>query len=46
MVVVLDCRGGSSMGMTRHMGLLKKFAVTMTQHYPVRLEGRGGRGAQ
>jgi len=44
MVVVLDCRGGSSVGMTRHMGLLKKFAVTVTQHFPVsklRLFGQG-----
>lgn len=36
MVVVLDCRGASSMSMTRHMGLLKRFAVTMTHHFPVR----------
>jgi len=36
MVVVLDCRGGSSMGLTRHMGLLKRLAVTLNQHYPVR----------
>lgn len=43
MVVVLDCRGASSMGMTRHMGLLKRFALTMTQHYPVcGWRGRGG----
>lgn len=39
MVVMLDCRGGSSMGMARHMGLLKKFVVAMTQHYPVRCFG-------
>ncbi|EFN59997.1 hypothetical protein CHLNCDRAFT_133154 [Chlorella variabilis] len=37
MVVVLDCRGGSSIGLTRHMGLLKKLAVTLNQHYPDRL---------
>jgi hypothetical protein len=37
MVVVLDCRGGSSMGLGRHMGLLKKLAVTLNQHYPDRL---------
>lgn len=35
LVVVIDCRGGSSVGMTRHIGLLKKFVVTMSQHYPV-----------
>lgn len=36
MVVVLDCRGGSSMGLTRHMGLLKRLAITLNEHYPVR----------
>ena len=36
MVVVLDCRGASSVGLTRHVGLLKKLAVTFNQHYPVR----------
>jgi hypothetical protein len=35
MVVVLDCRGGSSVGLTRHLSLLKRLAVTMNQHYPV-----------
>ena len=40
MVVVLDCRGASSIGLTRHLGLLKKLAVTFNQHYPVR--GRSG----
>lgn len=37
MVVVLDCRGGSSMGLTRHMGLLKRLAITLNEHYPDRL---------
>lgn len=41
MVVVLDCRGGSSMGLTRHMGLLKRLAVTLNQHYPVRGRATG-----
>lgn len=44
MVVVLDCRGGSSTGLTRHMALLKRFAITLNQHYPVRaLRGPAGR---
>lgn len=37
MVVVLDCRGGGSIGLTRHMGLLKRLAITLNQHYPERL---------
>eukprot|EP00887_Chlorella_sp_A99_P003089 scaffold9.g3089.t1 len=37
MVVVLDCRGASSLGITRHLGLLKKLAVTLNTHYPDRL---------
>jgi hypothetical protein len=40
MVVVLDCRGAGSIGLTRHLGLLKKLAVTFNQHYPVR-QGSG-----
>lgn len=37
MVVVLDCRGGSSVGLTRHTSLLKRLAVALNQHYPDRL---------
>ena len=42
MVVVLDCRGASSMGLTRHVGLLKKLAVTFNQHYPVSQRAHAG----
>lgn len=37
MVVVLDARGASSLALTRHMSLLKHIAVTLNQHYPVRV---------
>ena len=42
MVVVLDCRGASSLGITRHLHLLKKLAVTLNTHYPVRGDGGDG----
>ena len=37
MVVVVDCRGAGSLGLTRHIGLLKRLAVTLSQHFPDRL---------